>query len=121
MRVVKIDGEPWFAAVDVCQFLGLSNPSVAVAPLTEGEKAKAGLGKGSPANVISESGLYKLVLRSDKPEAKDFQNWVTKVVLPAIRKDGGYIHGEEHVVSGAMSEDELVISVIVTCSAETVR
>lgn len=46
---------------------------------------------------------------------------MTKVILPAIRKDGGYVHGEEHVVSGAMSEDELVISVIVTCSAETVR
>lgn len=56
-------------------------------------------------NLVSESGLYKLVMRSDKPEAKDFQNWV---VLPAIRKDGGYIHGEEHVVSGAMSEDDLV-------------
>ncbi|WQP07344.1 hypothetical protein U8C45_16845 [Sinorhizobium meliloti] len=47
-------------------------------------------------------------MRSDKPEAKEFQNWVTRVVLPAIRKDGGYIHGEEHVVSGAMTEDELV-------------
>lgn len=48
---------------------------------------------------VSESGLYKLVMRSKKWEAKDFQNWVTKVVLPAIRKDGGYIHGEEHVFS----------------------
>lgn len=64
-------------------------------------------------SVVSESGLYKLVMRSDKPEAKDCQNWVTRVVLPAIRKDGSYIQGEEHVVSerhvaGVMSEDELL-------------
>lgn len=63
---------------------------------------------GKDATVVTESGLYKLVLRSNSGRAsvKDFQNWVTKVVLPAIRKDGGYIHGEEHVVSGAMTEDE---------------
>ncbi len=59
-------------------------------------------------NIISESGLYKLVMRSDKPQAKAFQDWVTRDVLPAIRKDGGYIMGEEKVATGEMSEDELV-------------
>lgn len=54
--------------------------------------------------LISESGLYKLILRSDKPQAKPFQDWVTRVVLPAIRKDGGYIMGEEKVAKGEMSE-----------------
>lgn len=54
---------------------------------------------GSQAAMISESGLYKLVMRSDKAEAKEFQDWVTRVVLPAVRKDGGYIQGEEHVAS----------------------
>lgn len=49
---------------------------------------------GRDVNLISESGLYKLVMRSDKPEAKGFQAWVTEVVLPAIRKDGGYIQGD---------------------------
>ena len=49
--------------------------------------------------LISESGLYKLVMRSDKPEARQFQDWVTRVVLPAIRKDGGYIQGEEKVIA----------------------
>lgn len=59
------------------------------------------LGKGNPnKKLISESGLYKLVLRSDKPEAKPFQDWGTKVVLPAIRKDGGHVLGEEKVVTG---------------------
>ncbi len=76
-----------------------------------GRKELPELFSGSRApslNLVSDSGLYKLVMRSDKPEAKEFQNWVTKVVLPAIRNDGGYIHVEEHVVSGAMTEDELV-------------
>lgn len=54
---------------------------------------------------ILENGLYKLIMRSDKPEARDFQNWVTRVVLPAIRKDGAYIIGEEKVSSGEMDEE----------------
>ncbi|MDQ7835598.1 MAG: BRO family protein [Humidesulfovibrio sp.] len=50
--------------------------------------------------VISESGLYKLIMRSDKPAAKRFQNWVTREVLPALRKDGMYVMGEEKVKTG---------------------
>lgn len=55
--------------------------------------------------LIFESGLYKLIMRSNKPEAAQFQDWVTKVVLPAIRKDGAYIEGEEKLASGELSED----------------
>ena len=55
--------------------------------------------RGRPNKLINESGLYKLIMRSDKAEAKAFQDWVTRDVLPAIRKDGGYIDGEEKVVS----------------------
>jgi prophage antirepressor-like protein len=62
--------------------------------------------------LISESGLYKLVLRSNKPEARQFQDWVTRDVLPAIRKDGAYIMGEEKVASGEMDEDEFVLKAI---------
>jgi hypothetical protein len=58
---------------------------------------------------VSESGLYKLIMRSDKPEAKDFQDWVTRVVLPAIRKDGGYVMGEEKVATG---EKQVFLSVV---------
>lgn len=110
VRVVQIDGEPWFVATDVCRVLDLSNPSVAVRPLDDDEWSKANLGlRGlGSAIIISESGLYKLVMRSDKPQARSFQNWVTRDVLPAIRKDGGYIKGEEKVATGEMSEDELV-------------
>ncbi len=113
VRVVDIDGNPWFLATDVCRVLGLSNPSVAILPLDADEKAKTDLGlSGRLPNIISESGLYKLIMRSDKPEARKFQDWVTREVLPAIRKDGGYIPGEEKVKTGEMSEDELVLRAI---------
>lgn len=58
--------------------------------------------------VISESGLYSLILKSRKPEAKAFKKWVTRDVLPAIRKDGGYVLGEEKVKTGGMSNEELL-------------
>ncbi|ROM37140.1 hypothetical protein BK646_19235 [Pseudomonas protegens] len=61
------------------------------------------------AKILAESGVYKLVMRSNKPEAKAFQDWVTRVVLPAIRKDGAYVMGEEKVATGELSEDELVM------------
>lgn len=111
LRVVELDGQPWFMAKDVCAALGLTNASVACKAVGEGECSKLNLGQRGlgAALVISESGLYKLVMRSDKPQAKAFQDWVTKVVLPAIRKDGAYVMGEEKVATGEMSEDELVL------------
>jgi hypothetical protein len=62
--------------------------------------------------LVSESGLYKLIMRSDKPEAREFQNWVTKVVLPAIRKDGMYVKDEEKILTGELSDDELYMMTI---------
>jgi hypothetical protein len=93
---VEIDGEPWFVAADVCEALGMSlngGTGQWLRHLTPEEQmvVPKGLfhGKGmNQAKLISESGLYKLVMRSDKPEAKEFQHWVTAVVLPTIRKDG---------------------------------
>lgn len=120
VRTAKIEGAPWFVAADVCLSIGYSvkadgsvNVYNALRTLGADEVITARISgnRGTGSKFVSESGLYKLVMRSDKPEAKDFQNWVTKVVLPAIRKDGGYIHGEEHVVSGAMTEDELEVVV----------
>lgn len=97
IRAVEIEGEPWFVARDVCEALGMSLKGGAGQWLrhlsdTERMTVPKGLlhGKGmSQASLISESGLYKLVMRSDKPEAKKFQAWVTEVVLPAIRKGSG--------------------------------
>uniref|UniRef100_UPI0030D8A3D7 BRO-N domain-containing protein n=2 Tax=Pseudomonas sp. EA_35y_Pfl2_R5 TaxID=3088690 RepID=UPI0030D8A3D7 len=70
---------------------------------------------------ISESGLYKLVMRSDKPDARAFQDWVTRVVLPAIRKDGSYVLGEEKVVTGEMSDDELFAKAVLAAQKKVER
>ncbi|WP_210515802.1 Bro-N domain-containing protein [Thalassospira sp. ER-Se-21-Dark] len=97
IRVVTIEGAPWFVAADVCRVLGLTNTSVSTQPLSADEKHKADLGlPGRSPLIVSESGLYKLVMRSDKREAKAFQDWLTRDVLPAIRKDGMYVMGEDH-------------------------
>ena len=97
VRAINLDGECWFVAADVCNALGLSNPTVSLNALDDDERAKKFLGRsenggGGEVNIINESGLYALILRSRKPEAKRFRKWVTNEVLPAIRKTGGYIH-----------------------------
>jgi len=97
------EGEPWFVAKDVCDILGMSNPSMAVIALDKDEVAqidpKDYLGSenrsNQAVNIVSEPGLYKLIMRSRKPEAKEFQRWVTHEVLPQIRKTGGYIPTSE--------------------------
>lgn len=71
--------------------------------------AKAPSNQTMRYKLVSETGLYKFVLRSDKPEARPFQDWVTRVVLPAIRKNSAYVLGEEKVATGEMDEDELVL------------
>lgn len=106
LRVIVRDGEPWFVAKDVTDALGLTNITVALAGLDEDEKAQLqeslSSHGGRPQLIINESGLYSLILRSRKPEAKAFKKWVTGTVLPAIRKDGGYIMGEEKVAKGEL-------------------
>jgi prophage antirepressor-like protein len=93
-RVVDVNGEPWWVAKDVCDVLGIQNARDEVAKcLDEDEKGVDKidtLGGKQEMNVISESGLYALIMRSNKPEAKRFRKWVTSEVLPAIRKTGSY-------------------------------
>lgn len=92
LRVVKDEsGEPWFVAKDVCDALGLSNVSVALQRLDDDERSKFNLGRQGETNIITEAGLYSLIMASKKSEAKAFKRWVTHEVLPAIRKDGGYM------------------------------
>lgn len=94
IRTVTIDNEPWFLAKDVCDILEIGNPSQALSRLEEDEKntiiLNEGIGNPNKA-IISESGFYALVLSSRKKIAKPFRLWVTKEVLPQIRKTGGYI------------------------------
>lgn len=90
LRVVAIDGEPWFVASDVCAALGVQNVSQAVGRLDEDERAMFNIGPGGECHIVNESGLYSLILGSRKPEAKRFKRWVTGEVLPAIRRTGRY-------------------------------
>lgn len=90
VRTVLYDGEPWFCLVDVCRVLGLSNPRSVAERLDEDERRKFDLPRQGETWFINESGLYTVILRSDKPEAKPFRRWVTSKVLPSIRKTGGY-------------------------------
>lgn len=93
VRVVEHDNEPWFLAADICLALGLGNTTEALRNLDPDERASEKLRAGTrfqDFNIISESGMYTLIMRSNKPEAKAFRKWVTKEVLPSIRKTGGY-------------------------------
>ena len=90
IRTVMIDNEPWFVLVDVCKVLELSNPTVVASRLEPDERSKFNLGRQGETTVINESGLYSVILRSDKPQAKPFRKWVTAEVLPSIRKHGLY-------------------------------
>ncbi len=99
IRTVCLQGEPWFAAVDVCRALDISNPTVALGRLDSDEKMTLSLNEGHKEqrggaqmlNIINEPGLYTLVLGSRKPEARAFRRWITHSVIPEIRKYGGYM------------------------------
>ena len=95
LRSICIDGEPWFVAADVCKALQIGNPTMALTRLDADEKALSsieGLSRGNDkGNIVSEAGLYSLILRSRKPEAKAFKRWITHEVIPSIRKHGAYV------------------------------
>jgi prophage antirepressor-like protein len=111
--VQDVNGDPWFVAKDVCEALGISQKAHghAYKSVKDDERKLYQIQKGSRSQVIvSESGLYKLVMRSDKPVAKPFQDWVTRDVLPAIRKDGMYVLGEEKVATGENQSMNALVS-----------
>ena len=104
VRVVKNESGEWFIAKDVCDILEIGNPRQALSRLDDDERNTVILNdgispkRGNPTfNVINESGLSQLVLSSRKPQAKEFKRWLTHEVLPAIRKNGGYIDAQEHM------------------------
>lgn len=102
VRTVIKDGEPWFVAKDICDILGIQNTSDAVRNLDDdelvSEKAISG-GQVREMLCVSESGLYALVMRSNKLQAKAFRKWVTSEVLPAIRKTGQYTVTATNMIS----------------------
>ncbi|WP_329520551.1 BRO family protein [Spirillospora sp. NBC_01491] len=91
--VLRDDGEPWFVAADVCAVLAIRNNRDALTALDDDEKGVATTdtpGGEQQVSVVNEPGLYSLILRSRKPEAKAFKRWITHDVLPALRKGGTY-------------------------------
>lgn len=98
VRTVLQDGEPWFVLKDVCKVLNLSTPKRVAERLDNDEVSLTHLidaiGRSQKTTIINESGLYGVILRSDKPQAKPFRRWVTHEVLPAIRKTGSYTDTE---------------------------
>lgn len=93
-RYLTIKGEPYFAAKDVCDILQLADVSMTMGRLDDDEKLTQVLfvsGQKREMWFVNESGLYNLIFRSNKPEAKAFRKWVTGEVLPSIRRFGYYI------------------------------
>lgn len=101
VRTVMIEGEPWFVAVDICRILDIENTSQAVSRLDKDETqvidfhalfSNEVIVGNKDLRIVSESGLFALVMRSRKAEARPFQKWVTGEVLPSIRKTGSLRH-----------------------------
>lgn len=93
IRIRMIDENPWFVAKDLCDYLELNDVRRAVEPLDDDEKLSGEIlqsGQKRSMWLVNESGMYALVIRSNKPKAKAFRKWVTSEVLPAIRKTGRY-------------------------------
>ena len=113
VRVITKDGEPWFVAEDVCKALKLSNPSMSLKSLDDDERSKFNLGRKGEANIISESGMFTLVLRCRDAVnfgsiPHQFRKWVTAEVLTSIRKTGKYSKKDE-------KDDGLISSLVLIC------
>ena len=112
VRAVAIDGEPWFVGKDVAEALGYTNTRDALAKHVDKEDKNSvafhdGISGNPNQTVINESGVYSLIFGSKLPRAREFKRWVTSEVLPAIRRNGGYIGGQE-----AMTPEELMASAL---------
>lgn len=109
-------GDPWFVAKDVCGVLGISNVPHAVSGLDDDERNTVVINDGIPGNpnktIVNESGLYSLILKSRKPEAKAFKKWVTSEVLPAIRRTGGYALDETKQFEQALKNPAKMLDLI---------
>lgn len=99
--------ETWWVLSDVAKVLGVQNASDLAKRLDQDERSRFNLGRQGEGWIVNESGLYKIVLRSDKPEAREFQRWVTHDVLPAIRRHGAYM--SEDVVERTLSDPDYLI------------
>lgn len=116
IRVMEIDGDPWFVGKDVAIILGYSNPRKAIIDHVDEEDKGVTkcdtLGGQQDVTIINESGFYSLILSSKLPDAKIVKHWVTHEVLPSIRKHGAYISGQED-----MTPEELIAKALVAAQS----
>lgn len=116
VRIVQIDGEPWFVLTDVCRELDLANPTMVAKKLDNDERTKFDLGRQGKTTIVNESGLYTVILRSDKPQAKPFRKWVTSIVLPSIRKHGAYM--TDQALEKALTNPDFLIQLATQLKTE---
>ena len=125
VRTVTLNGAPCFVAADICRALDIANSRDAVNRLDDDEKNTVVLTDGNRGNpnvtVVTESGLYSLVLGSRKPEAKQFKRWITHEVIPTIRKTGGYVNNDELFVRTYLPNADDTTKALFRSTLETIR
>ena len=122
IRTSVNDGEPWFVAADVCRALEIANTTDAIKRLDDDERASLNLGHPMfDTNVVTESGLYSLVLGSRKPEAKTFKRWITHEVIPTIRKTGGYVNNDDMFINTYLPFADEQTRLLFKSTLETVK
>ena len=124
IRVIEIDGQPWFVGRDVAAALGYNEPHKAVTRLVDEDDGMKhpiidSMGRTQSAHLINESGLYALILSSKLAGAKKFKRWVTSEVLPSIRKHGAYV--TDDVLDSALGDPELAMELLRKLRAEQGR
>lgn len=114
VRTIQKGGELWFALRDVCEVLGLGSSHKVFERLDDDERNFTpiidAVGRKQETAIVNESGLYHVILRSNKPEAKPFRRWVTSEVLPSIRRTGGYIAGQEQLTPEELMAKALMVA-----------
>ena len=120
VRTIQNDGEPWFVLRDVCNVLGLGTPARVAERLDPDEVSQThitdSVGRQQETTIINESGLYNVILRSDKPEAKPFRKWVTSEVLPTIRRHG--LYATPDTVEKMLADPDTTIKLLETIKQE---
>lgn len=115
IRTVEVKGQPWFVGKDVAAALGYAKAQNAISAHVDHEDRKVAPIQGTPGGtqemtVINESGLYSLIMSSKLPQAKEFKRWVTSEVLPAIRKNGGYIAGQNEMTDAELMAKAVLVA-----------
>jgi len=122
VRTVLIDNEPWWVLKDVCEVLGLKNSRMIADRLDDDEKGVSQiytLGGNQEMAIINESGLYNVIIRSDKPNAKKFRKWITSEVLPSIRKHGAYM--TEATIDKVLADPDFGIKLLTQLKEEKAK